>query len=73
MSTETITIYRDEYEKLNRDDIKLRTDLATLRGKISGLANMVRKYPDVDDFTVESVIDSLIKIADREPDTSETE
>ena len=73
MSTETITIYRDEYEKLNRDDIKLRTDLATLRGKISGLANMVRKYPDVDDYTVESVIDSLIKIADREPDTSETE
>ena len=73
MSTETITIYRDEYEKLNRDDIKLRTDLATLRGKISGLANMVRKYPDVDDYTVESVIDSLIRIADREPDTSETE
>ena len=73
MSTETITIYRDEYEKLNRDDIKLRTDLATLRGKISGLANMVRKYPDVDDFTVESVIDSLIKIADREPDTFESE
>ena len=73
MSTETITIYRDEYEKLNRDDIKLRTDLATLRGKISGLANMVRKYPDVDDYTVESVIDSLIKIADREPDTFESE
>lgn len=73
MSTETITIYRDEYEKLNRDDIKLRTDLATLRGRIMGLANMVRKYPDLDQYTVESVIHSLIKIADREPDTSETE
>lgn len=73
MSTETVTIYRDEYEKLNRDDIKLRTDLATLRGKISGLANMVRNYPDVDDFTIESVIHSLIKIADREPDTFDSE
>jgi hypothetical protein len=65
-SQETITVYRDTYEKLQTREFTLRTELSTLRGQIIGLSKVAETSPE---YALEAFLKIAQEISKKEVDT----